>query len=424
MKYSEFLPYEFKTKIRQSKAMLKNYWAVLITICSLAAYLIYNFVNILLHNLQIINRYDGYIFTFICLFVAANTLLNKKMPLQIHPASMIFFSGSDFTRIFIRSTIIKKAFLYIISSITVGLILSGFKMNLRMVQIFTAMWNILMISLFTRHVFYHKGKNIKFGLILVIYVVVSIIQLYTNAYISLAALLLLSISTFKLNNIILSMALDFDKSYNEMTFINRASYVARHSMMPDMQQITREHMAQKAGKRTFKRELTRENALYYKNLLTFSRLNTQVLAILSAVQFIIIVLYKFKILESIDFIAEMNLVKPILILGISLFIMNIYEMLAQQKELLISKSKEGLYLPYSKASIIKSFVVLGIPIQIIETFLIGIILSRPLYIILLVTLLYISLLIISMYIKKDKKVGTRVLALNALILAASYILVG
>jgi hypothetical protein len=104
--------------------------------------------------------------------------------------------------------------------------------------------------------------------------------------------------------------------------------------------------------------------------------------------------------------------------------MNIYEMLAQQKELLISKSKEGLYLPYSKASIIKSFVVLGIPIQIIETFLIGIILSRPLYIILLVTLLYISLLIISMYIKKDKKVGTRVLALNALILAASYILVG
>jgi hypothetical protein len=220
------------------------------------------------------------------------------------------------------------------------------------------------------------------------------------------------------------MALDFDKSYNEMTFINRVSYVARHSMMPDMQQINREHMAQKARKRTFKRELTRENALYYKNLLTFSRLNTQVLAILSAVQFIIIVLYKFKILESIDFIAEMNLVKPILILCISLFIMNIYEMLAQQKELLISKNKEGLYLPYSKASIIKSFVVLGIPIQIIEIFLIGIILSRPLYIILLVTLLYTGLLTISMYIEKNKKVGARALVLNALILAASYILVG
>lgn len=116
---------------------------------------------------------------------------------------------------------------------------------------------------------------------------------------------------------------------------------------------------------------------------------------------LIIIIYRFEIFEFVKITKELGLGKSILVFHQALLISNIVELITNQKNLLVRKSKEGLYLPYKKREITKSFMVLGIPILLVVTLILGILLQKSIGPIVIGFLLYSIILFISLsYVKK------------------------
>src|SRR5699024_1773769 len=103
------------------------------------------------------------------------------------------------------------------------------------------------------------------------------------------------------------------------------------------------------------------------NLITFSRINLFISFYIFAIFTTILILYRFELFKFVTTIKELGIGVPILALHQALFINNIIELMSNQKNLLIVKSKEGLYLPYKDHEINKSFMVLCAPILLIST---------------------------------------------------------
>src|SRR5699024_10118642 len=110
--------------------------------------------------------------------------------------------------------------------------------------------------------------------------------------------------------------------------------------------------------------------------------------------------YRFELFKFMTTIKELGIGVPILALHQALFINNIIELMSNQKNLLIVKSKEGLYLPYKDHEINKSFMVLCAPILLISTLMSGILLQKPIWLISLVLLLYSVTFLISLSLEK------------------------
>lgn len=110
-----------------------------------------------------------------------------------------------------------------------------------------------------------------------------------------------------------------------------------------------------------------------------------------------------------------------------MFINNILILIIEQKKLLVIKSNEGLYLPYSKYEIIKSFMILGVPLLWITTLIVGVILQKPLWLIFTTASLNSITLSISLFfnpIYNKQRSNFFEYFINILIFGVSYLLIG
>lgn len=216
---------------------------------------------------------------------------------------------------------------------------------------------------------------------------------------------------------------DFGKSFTDMVFINRASYLARGNTIEDAQGFVRETSAEKNRKNFIFKNIKLKNPLIQKNLITFSRINLFVSLYIFAIFTAVILLYKFELFEFVKTIKELGMGVPIVALHQALFINNIINLMTNQKNLLVLKSKEGLYLPYEKHEINKSFMVLGVPILLIATLMVGILFQKPIWIIGIGLLLYSIILLISLSFEKKKESNFFETIIYFFIFGVSYLLI-
>lgn len=417
------LPYEFKIKIREMKSMIKNLFTGLIIMGVVFVFMFFQLGKMIILNQDLINLYNNQIFLGISIIIIIFTLVYKKAPLNWHPASMIHLSGSKFRMIF-KLSLFKKAILQIIFSIFISLILTNFKISFNTIQIFLSLWNLLMISLIARFFIYNKGFNFKIVSSFLIYTIALNFQLYIIKYLSIILILYLTyISIYSIKEA-LNIDFDFDKSFIDMIFINRANYLARGNVIEDAQEFVRETSAEKNRKNFILKYIKFKNPLIQKNIITFSRINLFVSFYLFVIFAAIIILYKFEFFEFVKIIKELDLGIPIIAFHQALFISNIITLIRDQKNLLIVKSKEGLYLPYKKYEINKSFMVLGVPILLIATLMVGVLLQKPLWIMAIVLLLYSIILLISLSFDKKKSSDFFGTVIYFAIFGVSYLLVG
>lgn len=417
------LPYEFKIKIREMKSMIKNLFTGLIIMGVVFVFMFFQLGKMIILNQDLINLYNNQIFLGISIIIIIFTLVYKKAPLNWHPASMIHLSGSKFRTIF-KLSLFKKAILQIIFSIFISLILTNFKISFNTIQIFLSLWNLLMISLIARFFIYNKGFNFKIVSSFLIYTIALNFQLYIIKYLSIILILYLTyISIYSIKEA-LNIDFDFDKSFIDMIFINRANYLARGNVIEDAQEFVRETSAEKNRKNFILKYIKFKNPLIQKNIITFSRINLFVSFYLFVIFAAIIILYKFEFFEFVKIIKELDLGIPIIAFHQALFISNIITLIRDQKNLLIVKSKEGLYLPYKKYEINKSFMVLGVPILLIATLMVGVLLQKPLWIMAIVLLLYSIILLISLSFDKKKSSDFFGTVIYFAIFGVSYLLVG
>lgn len=381
--------------------MIKNLFIGLMIMGIVFVFTAFQFGKMIILNLELINLYSNQIVLGISIVFIIFTLIYKKIPLEWHPADMIYLLGSKFRRIF-KLSLFKKTISHVILSILIALILNNFKMSFQTIQTFLSLWNLFTISVISRCFIYNKGFNIKIVGFLLIYTTALNFQLYINKYLAIILILYLTyISIYSIRKT-LNTDFDFGKSFTDMVFISRASYLARGNAIEDAQGFVRETSAGKNRKNFILKNMKLKNPLIQKNLITFSRINLTISVYIFVIFIAVIVLYKFELFEFVKTIKELGIGAPIVALHQALFINNIIDLMANQKNLLVEKSKEGLYLPYKKHEINKSFMVLGVPILLIATLMVGILFQKPIWIIGIGLLFYSIILLISLSFEKKK----------------------
>src|SRR5699024_3957556 len=108
---------------------------------------------------------------------------------------------------------------------------------------------------------------------LLIYTTVMNIQLYINKYLSIILILYLTYVSILCIRDALNIDFDFNKSFTDMVFINKAKYLARENTTADAQEFARETAAAKNRKKFILKNIQFKNPLIQKNLITFLRIN-------------------------------------------------------------------------------------------------------------------------------------------------------
>lgn len=416
------LSYEFKMKLRAMKSMIKNLFIGLIIMGIVFVFAVFQFGKMIILNLELINLYRNQIVLVISVILLILTLINKKTPFKWHPASMIYLSGVKFRKIF-KISLFKQIVSYFALSILIALILNSLKMNFQTIQVFLSLWNLFIISVMIRYFIYNKGLNIKVVGFLLIYTTVMNVQLYINKYLSITLILYLTYISILCIKDTLNINFDFDKSFADMVFINRANYLARGNVIEDTQEFVRETSAEKNRKISILKNIQFKNPLIQKNLITFSRINLTISVYIFAIFAAIIVLYRFELFEFVKIIKELEIGIPIVALHQALLINNIINLIMDQKNLLVVKSKKGLYLPYKKYEITKSFMVLGVPVLLFITLMVGILFRKSIWEIGVEALLYSIILLISLSYEKKKDSDFFGTAIYFAIFGVSYLLI-
>lgn len=402
--------------------MVKNLFIGLMIMGIVFVFMVFQFGKMIILNSELINLYSNQIVLGISIVFIIFTLIYRKTPLVWHPAGMIHLSGSKFRKIF-KLSLFKKAIPHVVLSILIALMLNNFKMSFQTIQLSSTLWNLFTISAIIRYFIYNKGFNIKIIGFLLIYTTALNFQLYINKYLAIILILYLTyISIYSIREA-LNTDFDFDKSFTDMVYINRANYLARGNAIEDAQGFVRETSAEKNRNNFILKNIKFKNPLIQKNLITFSRINLFVSFYIFAMFTAVIVLYKFELFEFVKTIKELGMGVPIVALHQALFINNIIDLMANQKNLLVVKSKEGLYLSYKKHEINKSFMVLGIPILLIATLMAGILIQKPVWIVGIELLLYSIILLISLSYERKKGTDFFGTIIHFAIFGVSYFLI-
>lgn len=402
--------------------MIKNLFIGLMIMGIVFVFTVFQFGKMIILNSELINLYSNQIVLGISMVFILFTLIYKKTPLKWHPASMIYLSGSKFRKIF-KLSLFKKIISYAVFSILIALILNNFKISFQTIQVFLSLWNLFIISIISRYFIYNKGFNIKIMGFVFIYTIVLNLQLYTNKYLSIVLILYLTyVSIYSIREA-LNTDFDFGKSFADMVFINRANYLARGNAIEDAQGFVRETSAEKNRRNPIFKKIKIKNPLIQKNLITFSRINLFVSFYIFAIFIAVIVLYKFELFQFVKIIKELDIGEPIVALHQALLINNIINLIMDQKNLLVVKSKKGLYLPYKKYEITKSFMVLGVPVLLFITLMVGILFRKSICEIGVEVLLYSIILLISLSYEKKKDSDFFGTAIYFAIFGVSYLLI-
>lgn len=417
------LTYQIKIKLRENKTLFKNLYQGLIPMFIVVGYMIFQAGKIIVANRKVINFYHNQVFLGISIIMIVMILTAKKIPLEWHPASMIYLLGAKLLLIF-KIELFKKAFIYSVSSVLIALVLNDFKFNFQTLQIFISLYNLFTISLMSRYLIYHEGFSFKkFGMFL-FYITILNFQLYANRYLGIILILCLTYASILSIRYVVRTNINFDKSFKELVFINRVNYISREMMMGDVEGLTRETQSEKYRNMGILGAIKFKNPLNQKNFITFTRINLTVSIIIVTILMIVVVLHRLGILELARVIRESEFSIPIVVFSQTMFIMNIVRLISEQKDLLITKSRQGLYLPYKKHEILKSFVVLGAPILSAITLIVGVILQKPLWVIAMASLLYSAFLFFYLCLTKRKSSMVRENLLMAIIFGISYLWIG
>lgn len=409
-------------KIREMKSMIKNLFIGLVIIGIVFIFIAYQFGSMIILNLDLINLYRNYIVLGISTVFIIFTIICKKPPLVWRPASMIFLSGSNFQNI-LKVSLFNKIISHVILGIFLALILNNFKINFQLIQVFLTIWNLFAISVTSRYFFYNKGLNIKMVGFLLIYTIAINLQLYINKYLSIILISYLTYLAILSILKILNMDLRFDKSFKDMVFINRSNHLARGNIIEDAQEFVREISAEKSKKNPILKNIKFKNPLIQKNLITFSRINLSISVYIFAIFAAIIISYQFELFEFVKTTKKLDLGISIVALHQALLINNIINLIIGQKNLLVVKSKKGLYLPYKKYEIIKSFMALGVPVLSFIILMVGILFRKSIWKMSFEVLLYSIILLVSLSHDKKKASDLFATAIYFVIFGVSYLLI-
>ncbi len=419
---SILLFYTIKMKIRETKSIIKNFFVFFILLLSGLVYFVYQLYKMLSANLELINYYSYQITMVISILILLYTLLNKQFPIKFHPANMLYLSVSKFNTL-LKFLILKKVFEKLFIGIIISLLLNKFKIDFNFLKIALIIFNLLAVSFIVRYSIYNKNINVKNIILLLSYTLLANISLYISVSFSIILLLMLTLSSLVYIRNLSSFGFNFEKTFNEMVLMNKVKNLAIQNSASDIQDFNREWSAKKSRKiNSVVAKISIKNPLIKKNLITFSRVKLSVTIYILIVFFTIFTLYKFEPFEFIVILKKSDIGFLVLVFHQAMLINNIINLIMDQKNILILKSKKGLYIPYKNMEVVKSFMVIGVPIIFIVTTFAGAFFHKNIWSIIISSILYSIILFVTLVFDKKKKLNIYGKLISVLILGVSYLL--
>lgn len=417
-----FLHYVFMMRKRALKSIVKNLYIGLLIVIMITIFAFLQFWKMIHLHIDSMFYYRKVILFVLTVGTFLFTVFCKKTPLECHPASMIHLSGDKFQKI-LRYQLYKKVVGYGIFSFLMAFLLMKFDLRLLTVKIQIMLWNLWIVSLATRQIRYHQGRSYRRYFLLAAHYLLSNIVLYLGVY---GGGILLVVMTSVSGYVLMrarNTRLDFHKLQMELIERNKANYLARANDLNDAQKLAREISAQKNRKNIILRNFRSRNPLIQKNIITFSRTGFFVPIYLAVILGIVILLYQWEIFEFVRVLKKSGFAIDVVVLHQVIVINNLIEWIASQKNLLVLKSKEGLYLSYGRKEIANSFFVIGLPMIVLEVLIIGVIFKRPVLSVMVTCLLYAAVFYLYLWFEKKKKEDLLRVAIYFAVLAISYYLI-
>lgn len=397
-----FLRYDMIRRRRALRSIVKNLYIGLSIVVGISSFMVFQIWKMVSLNINVIHYYRHTILLILTVILFAFTLFYKKPPFEFHPASMLHLSGEKFQTM-ITYHLCKK----VVSSLVISFLMAGVLVKcdlcLELLSMQVVIWNLLFFSVAIRHRIYHKGIDIKLCVILSSHSLLLNAIIYLPISLCIPLLFLMSFVSVYYMQRALTIVLDFNKLFIELSNINKVKYLARGNNLSDAQEFLREHSAQKHRKNAILKMVRCKDPLIQKHIITFFRINLFAPLYLSVILAIVIILYQFEVFAFVKAMKASGTAIKVVAFHQGLVINNIVELITSQKNLLMIKSKEGLYLPYSKMEIVNSFFIVGLPMIGFETFLVGLLLKVSVFKICTACLSYGIVFYIYLLFEKKKK---------------------
>ena len=129
MKLSQYLPYWGKIKKREARAFIEHFWLALVMMALGAVYSVYWSGRYLAANLVLLESRRADLMAGLYLIVTLFTFLNKRIPLLFPPAHLVYFNDFNLKKVFIKSAVRVRVFLYFLVSLFGSCLLANFKID-------------------------------------------------------------------------------------------------------------------------------------------------------------------------------------------------------------------------------------------------------------------------------------------------------
>ncbi len=345
MNYKFIIAQKYKIFKHRSKLMIKNHKSVLLIFLLAAVMFLPTAINLYINNINIVTEYNSEIFIFILSVITLYGIIEKKHILKVHHADILYLN-EDALKKSIKLSLLKKILFNLCFSIIIilGVYLdSGF-----------SLFNfIILLNVFNGNVVcnfynYHKSKYSNCKIVFLILNILTIVTLeisFIKIGLMIVRCLVNCILYFQINNVLINRNL----LLSELTTFDRIQHAARCNNFFEMQSIQLEANAMKKKKYSLTGELNTKNILLKKNILSLARTDLKIVIYLMTVS--IVILFLLSRYMNVD------IVIAALLGGV---IINIKSIILKQKNNLLYKHRQGLYLSFSNNELNFSFFIIYI----------------------------------------------------------------
>lgn len=391
-------------KIRSIKVLMKTYTSSIIATLMVGVICIGYTWNLITINAFVIDNHLKELFIIICVSQAFIILLQKRLVVRAHPASIHFFYNSDKFKVIVRILIVKKFVAKLFLAVIIGFMLSGLCFTSKTIFLTILLFFYLIIGSLVTWQKYNKSNIfilvLLYGIACIAFVLALDNLYYT--FVLCGVMIIMTIWSKKTN-------VDMGKYFDIASSEERTDWAGRYGNTGEMERIVAEKESNKTYNIKFDSLLKkRENAILWKALTEFFRYSSSVKIFLVFFILFAVVINRTSIFIGIPLLNEPVIAQAIGIICYVSVITTVRGVIIVQMDKFLTKHRMGFFVPFSDRKIIITYGNVGTIIGIIYSFITCVLMWCPLPIFALVLLITLIIFKLSFWASL-KKVNDKII---------------
>jgi len=418
-----------KHKLRAAKGLLKHFGITTIGLLIVVCYVAAQFYIIVLNGGIGTALPEKYIFYFLvaCAALSGFRVLIKNPPIITMNAATLHYLY--FTKHFKRIMVIKYLWSFIRSLLFAAILsgfISGFQANAIFGRYLLLLCGYLFLGVLLSWSRYHSMKGKSQLTVIVCYILSSVCLLTESGVISM--ILNYCLVLCWICYVVFRLPLNLTKYRKDLAFIDENNSAASQYNMVKMSQMAAESEAKK--KRSlflYHFPLKKKNVVFYKCLIELIRTGNRIWGIFICLLLTGFLFYRTPAFSLIPILGEVDtLASAFSVLVVMMVYRNVGEIIKKQAGALLTKHKQGLFIPMEKRQIILSYLAVSILIFAVITVCAGFIFGSKVHFVLLFFALFIAVFtvefILALTESKLSKITNQAMPMLSIVLGSIFLI--